>query len=281
MLTHALWKKLGIADDLSLELNTLGTKEERKAFRDELVSYLEAHFDELDEDSKRRTHTNPLRVLDSKDPKVGEVLKGAPKLSDHFGEETKAHFEGLKALLDAAGIKYTINNRLVRGLDYYNLTVFEWVTTALGAQGTVCGGGRYDGLVEELGGTATPAVGFGMGLERLMLLLVTLGKVKAKPGVDVYIVGSGENSSKEQAMTALKLREALPGVRIMNHCGGGNFKRQFKRADKVGAKVAVVLGEAEIASGTLGIKDLRNEGSQQEYDFAGAVAAILKLLQKE
>ncbi|WP_295482133.1 histidine--tRNA ligase [uncultured Succinatimonas sp.] len=281
MLTHALWKKLGIADDLSLELNTLGTKEERKAFRDELVSYLEAHFDELDEDSKRRTHTNPLRVLDSKDPKVGEVLKGAPKLSDHFGEETKAHFEGLKELLDAAGIKYTINDRLVRGLDYYNLTVFEWVTTALGAQGTVCGGGRYDGLVEELGGTATPAVGFGMGLERLMLLLVTLGKVKAKPGVDVYIVGSGENSAKEQAMTALKLREALPGVRIMNHCGGGNFKRQFKRADKVGAKVAVVLGEAEIASGTLGIKDLRNEGSQQEYDFAGAVAAILKLLQKE
>ena len=279
MLTHALWKKLGIADDLSLELNTLGTKEERKAFRDELVSYLEAHFDELDEDSKRRTHTNPLRVLDSKDPKVGEVLKGAPKLSDHFGEETKAHFEGLKKLLDAAGIKYTINNRLVRGLDYYNLTVFEWVTTALGAQGTVCGGGRYDGLVEELGGTATPAVGFGMGLERLMLLLVTLGKVKTKPSVDVYIVGSGENSAKEQAMTALKLRDALPGVRIMNHCGGGNFKRQFKRADKVGAKVAVVLGEAEIASGTLGVKDLRNEGSQQEYDFAGAVAAISKMLQ--
>ena len=172
MLTHALWKKLGIADDLSLELNTLGTKEERKAFRDELVSYLEAHFDELDEDSKRRTHTNPLRVLDSKDPKVGEVLKGAPKLSDHFGEETKAHFEGLKALLDAAGIKYTINNRLVRGLDYYNLTVFEWVTTALGAQGTVCGGGRYDGLVEELGGTATPAVGFGMGLEVKMPMLL-------------------------------------------------------------------------------------------------------------
>ena len=148
----------------------------------------------------------------------------------------------------------------------------------MGAQGTVCGGGRYDGLVEELGGTPTPAVGFGMGLERLMLLLVTLGKVKAQPGVDVYIVGSGEQSAKEQALTALKLREALPGVRIMNHCGGGNFKRQFKRADKVGAKVAVVLGEAEIAAGTLGVKDLRNEGSQQEYDFQGAVAAISALL---
>ena len=280
LLTHTLWKKLGIDSNLTLQLNTLGTKEERKAFREELVKYLEAHFDDLDEDSKRRTHTNPLRVLDSKDPKVGEILKGAPKLSDHFGEATKAHFEGLKRLLDAAGIKYEINERLVRGLDYYNLTVFEWVTDALGAQGTVCGGGRYDGLVEELGGSATPAVGFGMGLERLMLLLVTLEKVKAKPGVDVYIVGSGEGSDVATALTAQKLRGALPHVRIMNHCGGGNFKRQFKRADKFGAKVAVVIGQEEMQKGTLGIKDLRADGSQQEYDFENALEAIKTILQK-
>ena len=280
LLTHTLWKKLGIDSNLTLQLNTLGTKEERKAFREELVKYLEAHFDDLDEDSKRRTHTNPLRVLDSKDPKVGEILKGAPKLSDHFGEATKAHFEGLKRLLDAAGIKYEINERLVRGLDYYNLTVFEWVTDALGAQGTVCGGGRYDGLVEELGGSATPAVGFGMGLERLMLLLVTLEKVKAKPGVDVYIVGSGEGSDVATALTAQKLRAALPQVRIMNHCGGGNFKRQFKRADKFGAKVAVVIGQEEMQKGTLGIKDLRADGSQQEYDFENALEAIKTILQK-
>lgn len=176
-LTRDLWEKLGIAGEVTLELNTLGNSEERKAYKESLVKYLEAHFDDLDEDSRRRTHTNPLRVLDSKDAKVQEILKGAPVLYDFLGAESKGHFEQLQHLLTSQGINFKLNPRLVRGLDYYNLTVFEWTTTALGAQGTVCGGGRYDGLVEQLGGKATPAVGFGLGLERLMLLLTTLGKI--------------------------------------------------------------------------------------------------------
>ena len=231
MMTASIWKKLGIADKLHLEINSLGSAQERKAYRDELVKFLEAHFDDLDEDSKRRTHTNPLRVLDTKDEKVGEILKDAPRLRDFFGEETLAHFNKLLSLLDDAGIKYVINDRLVRGLDYYNLTVFEWVTDALGAQGTVCGGGRYDSLVEQLGGTPTPAVGFGLGMERLILLLTTLDKIHPQSAVDVYVVGAGDDCERYQAKVSMSLRESLPSLRIMNHCGGGNFKRQFRRAD--------------------------------------------------
>ncbi len=275
LLTKTFWDKLGISGDLTLELNSLGSKTERAAYRDELVKFLEANFDRLDEDSQRRTHTNPLRVLDSKDPGVIEVLKGAPRLADFFGEETKAHFKGLTSILEAAGISYVINPRLVRGLDYYNLTVFEWTTTALGAQGTVCGGGRYDGLVEELGGTPTSAVGFGLGLERLMLLLITLGRLENKAPVDVYVIGSGDGAAVQQALLSQQLRGALNNVKIMNHCGGGSFKRQFKRADKLGARFAVILGEAEMAAGTVALKDLRDPaGGQKECTVSEAVSII-------
>lgn len=279
MLTHLLWQKLGIDKDLTLQLNTLGTKAERMEYRASLVKYLEEHFEDLDEDSKRRTHTNPLRVLDSKDPKTGEILKNAPRLMDFLGEESRAHFDKLKRILDAEGIAYEINPRLVRGLDYYNLTVFEWVTTALGAQGTVCGGGRYDGLVEELGGSACPAVGFGLGLERLMLLLVTLGKIAPQPFVDIYVMGMGSDVEVAQAGMAMALRKALPHAKIMNHCGGGNFKKQFRRADKSGARAAVILGEAELAQNQLTVKDLRNKDSEQQtLPFDEAVKLLQQIL---
>lgn len=279
IMTYEFWKRFGIADKVKLQLNSLGSSEERAAYRESLVKFLEAHFDELDEDSKRRTHTNPLRVLDTKDEHVGELLKSAPKLADHFGEETRAHFDKLRALLDAAGISYEINPRLVRGLDYYNLTVFEWVTDALGAQGTVCGGGRYDGLVEQLGGTPTYAVGFGLGMERLILLLETLGKIEPKSSVDVYILGSGTDIELHQARTAAFLREALPGVKIMTHCGGGSFKRQFKRADKTGARAAVILGDDEIARGSVTIKNLRDaDAPQSEVALKDAPAALKTIL---
>ena len=278
-LTYSIWKKLGIENELELQLNSLGSAEERATYREALVKFLEAHFDELDEDSKRRTHTNPLRVLDTKDEKVIEILKDAPKLSDYFGEETKAHFDGLRKFLDKLGIKYVLNDRLVRGLDYYNLTVFEWVTTALGAQGTVCGGGRYDGLVEQLGGAPTKAVGFGLGLERLILLLLTLGKISPMPNVDVYVVGSGEGAEMRMLEVSNFLRQSLPGVAVMNHCGGGNFKKQFKKADKFCAKVAVIIGESEIANNSVTIKNMTDKDAQQQEcpldKAADAIKAIL------
>ena len=276
-LTYDLWQKLGIADDLCLELNTLGSNEERKVYKESLVKFLEAHFDELDEDSKRRTHTNPLRVLDSKDEKVQALLADAPVLSDFLGAESKDHFEQLQHLLTSLGIKFKLNPRLVRGLDYYNLTVFEWTTTALGAQGTVCGGGRYDGLVEQLGGKPSPAVGFGLGLERLMLLLTTLGKFAPQSAVDVYVCGMGTEIEGEQMKLAHELRAALPEAKVMNHCGGGNFKRLLKRADKVEARVAVILGDDEIQKGTVTLKDLKTSEQQEvaRADAAAQIAAIL------
>ena len=278
-MTYDFWKALGIEDCVTLQLNTLGSKEERAKFRDDLVAFLEANFQSLDEDSKRRTHTNPLRVLDTKDPKVLELLKGAPKLSDHFGDETKAHFDKLKAMLDAKGIAYEINDKLVRGLDYYNYTVFEWVTTALGSQGTVCGGGRYDGLVEELGGTSTPAVGFGLGLERLILLLTTLEKIKPQSQVDVYVLGQGEDIELHLIEIASFLRKELKGVKIQMHCGGGNFKKQFKKADKLGAKVAVIVGDNEIEKGMISVKNMTDKDSNQEtIALDASVNTILNIL---
>lgn len=280
-LTYSIWKKFGIENELELQLNSLGSAQERAAYREDLVKFLEAHFDDLDEDSKRRTHTNPLRVLDTKDEKVIEILKDAPKLSNYFGEETKNHFDRLQKFLDKLGIKYVLNDRLVRGLDYYNLTVFEWVTTALGAQGTVCGGGRYDALVEQLGGSPTKAVGFGLGMERLILLLTTLGKIAPKPNVDVYVVGAGDEVELHMLEVSNFLRTELPQTRIMTHCGGGNFKKQFKKADKVQAKVAVIIGEAEIANKSVTIKDMNNQDAQQqEVAIADAPKAILGILNK-
>ncbi len=262
-MTNEIWKRFGIQDRLTLQLNSLGNAQERAAYRESLVAFLKAHFDELDEDSKRRTSTNPLRVLDTKDPHVIELLKSAPKLSDHFGPETRAHFDGLRRLLDAQGIKYEINERLVRGLDYYNFTVFEWVSSELGAQGTVCGGGRYDGLVEQLGGQPTKAVGFGLGLERLILILTNLGILKPKPRWDLSVISAGEGVDAYAMKVSSALRQALPGVRVFSHCGGGSFKRQFRQADKAMARAAAILGDQEMKDNSVTIKDLRSKDAQQ------------------
>lgn len=277
MMTARLWRELGINEHVRLELNSIGSQEDRADYRTALVAFLEQHIDVLDEDCKRRMHTNPLRVLDTKNPDVQAILGDAPRLSDYLGEESKAHFAGLCELLDAAGIEYTVNERLVRGLDYYNRTVFEWITESLGAQGTVCGGGRYDGLVEQLGGKPTPAVGFAMGLERLVLMLETLELTDVRRSVDVYVVTAGEGTMMAGMKLAELLRESIPGVRVMNHFGGGNFKKQFKRADKVGAVVALVLGENEVTDNTVVLKDLAG-GEQETYNQAEVAEKIAALI---
>ncbi len=277
MMTARLWRELGIDKHVRLELNSIGSQEDRVDYRTALVAFLEQHIDVLDEDCKRRMHTNPLRVLDTKNPDIQAILGDAPRLSEYLGEESKAHFAGLCELLDAAGIEYTVNERLVRGLDYYNRTVFEWITESLGAQGTVCGGGRYDGLVEQLGGKPTPAVGFAMGLERLVLMLETLELTDVRRSVDVYVVTAGEGTMMAGMKLAEQLREAISGVRVMNHFGGGNFKKQFKRADKVGAVVALVLGENEVADNTVVLKDLVG-GEQETYSQAEVAEKIAALI---
>ncbi len=277
MMTARLWRELGIDKHVRLELNSIGSQEDRADYRTALVAFLEQHIDVLDEDCKRRMHTNPLRVLDTKNPDIQAILGDAPRLSEYLGEESKAHFAGLCELLDAAGIEYTVNERLVRGLDYYNRTVFEWITESLGAQGTVCGGGRYDGLVEQLGGKPTPAVGFAMGLERLVLMLETLELTDVRRSVDVYVVTAGEGTMMAGMKLAEQLREAISGVRVMNHFGGGNFKKQFKRADKVGAVVALVLGENEVADNTVVLKDLVG-GEQETYNQAKVAEKIAALI---
>nr|WP_239549602.1 histidine--tRNA ligase [Alloalcanivorax marinus] len=264
LLTARLWKDLGLADQVTLELNTLGDPDDRARYRDALVAFLREHRERLDEDSKNRLERNPLRVLDSKDPGTREVLQDAPRLADHLGDAARDHFEQLKALLEAAGVDYVINPNLVRGLDYYGRTVFEWTTDALGAQGTVCAGGRYDGLVQQLGGKPTPAVGFGMGLERLVLLLEKQGQELPGP-VAIYITAMGEVQA--QALTlAERLRDALPGVGIQCHCGGGGFKSQMKKADRSGARYALILGEDEVAAGQVAVKPLREQDEQQQLN---------------
>lgn len=273
MMTARLWRELGIDKHVRLELNSIGSQEDRADYRTALVAFLEQHIDVLDEDCKRRMHTNPLRVLDTKNPDIQAILGDAPRLSEYLGEESKAHFAGLCELLDAAGIEYTVNERLVRGLDYYNRTVFEWMTESLGSQGTVCGGGRYDGLVEQLGGKATPAVGFAMGLERLVLMMETLGNTDVRRNVDVYMVTAGEGTLMAGMKLVEHLREQVPGLRVMTHFGGGNFKKQFKRADKVGAAVALVLGENEVAEKTVVLKDLA--GGEQETISQTEIASKL------
>ncbi len=273
MMTARMWRDMGISKYVRLELNSIGSLEARAEYRSALIEYLEQYQDVLDDDCKRRMYTNPLRVLDSKNPDVQAILGEAPKLSDFLDAESKQHFAGLCELLDAAGIEYTVNERLVRGLDYYNRTVFEWITESLGSQGTVCGGGRYDGLVEQLGGKATPAVGFAMGLERLVLMMETLELNEVRRNVDVYMVTAGEGTLTAGMQLAEQLRETVPGLRVMTHFGGGNFKKQFKRADKVGAAVALVLGENEVADGTVVLKDLA--GGEQETVSQTEIAAKL------
>jgi len=264
LLTARLWKDLGLADQVTLELNTLGDPDDRARYRDALVAFLREHRERLDEDSKNRLERNPLRVLDSKDPGTREVLQDAPRLADHLGDAARDHFEQLKALLEAAGVDYVINPNLVRGLDYYGRTVFEWTTDALGAQGTVCAGGRYDGLVQQLGGKPTPAVGFGMGLERLVLLLEKQGQELPGP-VAIYITAMGEVQARALTL-AEHLRDALPGVGIQCHCGGGGFKSQMKKADRSGAGYALILGEDEVAAGQVTVKPLRGQDEQQQLN---------------
>ncbi|SUP08954.1 Histidyl-tRNA synthetase [Vibrio mimicus] len=273
MMTARLWRELGISEHVRLELNSIGSLEARANYRSALIEYLEQYQSVLDEDCKRRMYTNPLRVLDSKNPDVQAILGDAPQLSDYLDAESKQHFAGLCELLDAAGIEYTVNQRLVRGLDYYNRTVFEWITESLGSQGTVCGGGRYDGLVEQLGGRPTPAVGFAMGLERLVLMMETLGNTEVRRSVDVYMVTAGEGTMMAGMKLAEQLREQVPGLRVMTHFGGGNFKKQFKRADKVGAAIALVLGEDEVAAQTVVVKDLA--GGDQSTVAQAEVAKLL------
>ncbi|GHY90458.1 histidyl-tRNA synthetase [Vibrio cholerae] len=273
MMTARLWRELGIAQHVRLELNSIGSLEARANYRTALIDYLEQYQNVLDEDCKRRMYTNPLRVLDSKNPDVQAILGDAPQLSDYLDAESKQHFAGLCELLDAAGIEYTVNQRLVRGLDYYNRTVFEWITESLGSQGTVCGGGRYDGLVEQLGGKPTPAVGFAMGLERLVLMMETLGNTDIRRSVDVYMVTAGEGTMMAGMKLAEQLREQVPGLRVMTHFGGGSFKKQFKRADKVGAAIALVLGEDEVAAQTVVVKDLA--GGEQNTVAQAEVAKLL------
>ncbi|WP_110690657.1 histidine--tRNA ligase [Salinicola endophyticus] len=274
LLSARLWRQLGMSEHVTLELNSLGSPEARVRYREALVAYFEAHREVLDEDSRRRLTSNPLRILDSKNPDMAEMLAGAPQLFDHLDDESREHFEQLKATLDDAGIGYRLNPRLVRGLDYYSRTVFEWTTTALGSQGTVCGGGRYDGLVEQLGGKAVPAVGFAIGLERLMLLLETLGLIpdEAKGGVDAYLLAMGDGAERQALLLGERLRDALPALRLQVHCGGGSFKSQIRRADRSGARVALILGEDEIANGRLTLKPLRDDGEQQTLDQDAAIA---------
>ncbi|MCK5791086.1 MAG: histidine--tRNA ligase [Ketobacter sp.] len=260
MLTAGLWKALGIADRVTLQLNSLGSNEARAEFRDALVAFLQQHAEQLDADSQRRLESNPLRVLDSKDEATQAILKHAPSLHDYLDEESRLHFEQLKATLDAAGVSYEINPNLVRGLDYYCKTVFEWVTDALGAQGTVCAGGRYDGLVQQLGGKSTPAVGFAMGIERLVLLLEACDVVgHINPAPDVYIISE---DSIQGLLLAERVRNQLPALRVQCHCGGGKFKKQIKKADDSGARVALVLGEQEIQNQQVAVKFLREQREQ-------------------
>ncbi|WJM82244.1 histidine--tRNA ligase [Pectobacterium brasiliense] len=278
LMTARWWRVLGIADHVKLELNSIGSLDARARYREALVAFLEQHKDQLDEDCLRRMYTNPLRVLDTKNPQIQVLLNDAPVLTDYLDHESRAHFEALGELLTQSGIPYTVNPRLVRGLDYYNRTVFEWVTTSLGAQGTVCAGGRYDGMVEQLGGHATPAVGFAMGLERLVLLVQSVNPdFKAQPSVDVYLISSGAGTQVAAMQLAEKLRDALPQLKLMTNYGGGNFKKQFARADKWGARVALVLGENEVAAGQVVVKNLSNgeQDTLAQADVASRLATLL------
>ena len=272
-LAARLWRRLGISR-VRLEINSLGTPESRRAYREKLVEYLQAHHQQLDEDSRRRLQGNPLRVLDSKNPEMRALIEAAPVLTDHLDPQSQAHFQALCAGLEALGIPFRINPRLVRGLDYYSRTVFEWITDALGAQDAVCSGGRYDGLIGQLGGEATPGIGFAMGIERLVALMNLEGAPAPLPSADVYIVVNGERAAAFGLGLAERLRDALPGRRFELNLGGGNFKAQFRRADRSGAALALILGDDELARGVAALKPLRREAGQSERPLPDLAAAI-------
>lgn len=271
VLLARLWRELGITD-VALQINSIGDSHERAEYRKVLIEYFEQHADLLDEDAKRRLHTNPLRILDSKNPRMQAMCEAAPKLLDCLGDETRAHFASLCQLLDAAGVAYTINARLVRGLDYYNRTVFEWVTTKLGAQGTIAGGGRYDSLVERLGGNPTPACGFGIGLERVFLLMQEYGVI-AENAPDIYLVNVGELAEKQAFKVAEALRSA--GLSVVLHAGGGSFKSQMKKADRSGARFAAILGDDEVQANQISLKPLLQSGEQVKCGLNQVASVVL------
>lgn len=260
-----LWKLLGLDDQIRLEINTLGTADCRGAYRVKLVEYFSKYENQLDEDSKRRLKVNPLRILDSKDPVVKDLCQNAPCISECINDESKKHFEGVLSLLDAAGVKYQINTRLVRGLDYYGKTIYEWITDRLGAQGTVCAGGRYNRLVEQLGGKSTDAIGFAMGLERVVTLLESV--YSPNDAVHAYMILVGEEAVEKGMLLAESLRDQHPEIRVAMNCDGGSYKSQFKRADKSGAKLALILGDDEISSGKISVKYLRQDKPQETLTF--------------
>jgi len=279
LMNARIWRKLGLGGDIRLELNSLGNPDARVKFKEKLAGYLQAYEQDLDEDSQRRLTTNPLRILDSKSSKTQEILRGAPVLSDFMDNESKQHFEGLRGLLDDNGIAYAVNPNIVRGLDYYNKTVFEWITTTLGSQGTVCGGGRYDGLVEQLGGKPSPGVGFAMGLDRLSLMLAE--KMESSKDADVYVVSQGNAARATALRLAESIRDQLSGKRVVVHCGDGKFKSQMKKADASGADLALVLGEDEVAAGTVSIKSLREGGEQSTISQETLAQYCLDYFSKE
>ncbi len=278
LLSERLWRRLGVRDKLQLVINSLGSSEERKAYRRILVDYFQDHLDKLDADCLRRLDSNPLRILDSKNPDVQQVVENAPVLMDHIGDESRAHFQELTEILDSLNIDYVLNTRLVRGLDYYSKTVFEWVSGDLGAQGTVCAGGRYDGLIEQLGGRESYAVGFAMGMERLLALCEAQGSLELQSGIDIYLVRVGDAAEMAGMRLAEQLREQIPGLRLQMHCGGGSFKSQFKKADKSGAAYAIIIGEEEAIRGEISIKSLRREQPQDTIPAVDAAAYFAERL---
>jgi histidyl-tRNA synthetase len=279
-LTARLWKSLGLTR-VRLQINSLGTPESRKAYRELLQAYFRQHIDALDDDGRRRLEGNPLRILDSKHPPTQEIVRHAPVLTEHLDPESQAHFAELKAGLDALGIAYTVNPRLVRGLDYYSRTVFEWITDALGSQDAVCSGGRYDGLIAQMGGEATPAIGFAMGVERVVEL-VRLAGVSAPAGApDVFVMAQGETAQRSALVLAEKLRDQLPGRGIVVHCGQAKFKTQFRRADESGARVALIIGDDELARGVVALKPLRGaETTQTEFPVGDVGAQVAEFLRR-
>lgn len=269
-MTQMFWQRLGLTN-LTLEINTLGSQKARKNYRTTLVNYLNQHKDQLDEDSIRRLETNPLRILDSKNPKMQQLIESAPKLIEYLDNESEAHFEQFKSYLDALNISYKVNTRLVRGLDYYNRTVFEWVTNDLGAQGTVCAGGRYDSLVEKMGGQPTPAIGFALGLERLMLLIEKQSINLAAEPLSIYLVALGDKAQTQSMLIAQTLHHHLPDAILYNDISLGSFKSQFKKADKLNADFALILGDEEVENNQVSIKPLKGQGSQQTMHLDDAL----------
>ncbi|WP_196141065.1 histidine--tRNA ligase [Aliikangiella sp. G2MR2-5] len=275
-----LWERLGFADQVELQINSLGSNEAREAYKSILVEYFRENIEQLDEDSVRRLESNPLRILDTKNPDMMEVVAKAPKLQDYLDEESRSHFDVLCKKLECLGIKYCVNPTLVRGLDYYNRTVFEWVTNNLGAQGTICAGGRYDGLVSQLGGQATPACGFAMGLERIVLMLEQLDGIKDKLSqqVDVYVCMLGEAAEENGSLLTEKLRDAFPHIKFQSHCGGGNFKKQLKKADRSGAELALIIGDSEVQQSTVNVKWLRKQREQTSLSQEALLSELVDLI---